>query len=105
LGETSHTIHGRLKEYFKYARDLAEQMVKHWTNHHTGEGQSEIRFEIVRHCMDSLSRQIGEAVRIEMRGNVLKSQAVYIRCRLLRLVVDKEYMTEKERKLSRSKKR
>ena len=38
-----------------------------------------------------LARQIGEAVRIQLRGNVLNSAGVYNRCKLTRLVVDTEW--------------
>ena len=39
----------------------------------------------------SLARQIGEALRIQLRGNVLNSAGVYNRSKLTRLVVDTEW--------------
>ena len=38
---------------------------------------------------DALTRQVAEAVRIELRGeNVLNSKSEYTRCRIPRLVID-----------------
>ena len=46
---------------------------------------------MVQSFQDALSRQIGEAVRIDMRsGNVLNSKSEYNRCRLPRLTINQE---------------
>ena len=39
----------------------------------------------------ALGRQVGEAIRIQMRGNTLNSTGVYNRCRLTRLVIDSQW--------------
>ena len=47
------------------------------------------RFKIVKSFKDSLSRQVAESVRIDLRGNVINSKTVYSRNRLPRLEVEK----------------
>jgi hypothetical protein len=39
-------------------------------NHHAGEGEPIFKFTIVRVYKDTLTRQISESVRIELRKNV-----------------------------------
>jgi hypothetical protein len=46
---------------------------------------------LVKKCKSSLERQVREAVRIQMRGNVLNKKGLYNRCKLTRLVVDEEW--------------
>ena len=48
-------------------------------------------FKVIKKCKSSLERQVQEAVRIQMRGNVLNKQGLYNRCKLTRLVVDEEW--------------
>ena len=47
------------------------------------------RFSIVRGFKDSLSRQVSESVRIDMRKGVLNNKAVYSRNKLPRLEIQK----------------
>ena len=103
MGETSRSLHERAGE--QDARDgdtVDSHMVKHWSNHHVGEGNPSFRFNIVKRYKTALTRQVGEAVRIELRGNVLNSKGEYNRCRLPRLVVEESWkegrtkMTEEE---------
>ena len=47
------------------------------------------RFKIVKTFKDSLSRQVAESVRIDMRDGVINSKAMYSRNRLPRLEVEK----------------
>ena len=98
VGETSCSIYERAKEHLKDAGNRLKEshMVKHWLNHHAGEGEPDFRFTIIRVYKDSLSRHIGDSVRIKLRGNVLNSQAVYSRCRLPRLDVNNSWMTERQ---------
>ena len=49
------------------------------------------KFRVVKKCKSSLERQVREAVRIQMRGNVLNKKGLYNRCKLTRLVVDEEW--------------
>ena len=48
-------------------------------------------FRVVKKCQSSLERQVREAIRIQMRGNVLNKKGRYNRCKLTRLVVDSEW--------------
>jgi hypothetical protein len=97
IGETSRSIYERSKEHMKDAQGMHcdSHMMKHWVTTHKAEGQPEFRMEVVRKYRDSLSRQIGEAVRIQMRGCTLNSKMEYNRSSLTRLVIDDEW----ERKL------
>ena len=58
---------------------------------HGGKGAPEFSFRVVKSCKSSLERQVREAVRIHMRGNVLNKKGLYNRCKLTRLVVDQEW--------------
>ena len=54
------------------------------------------RFKIIQSFQDPLSRQLAEAVRIDLRGeNILNSKAEYSRCRVPRLRIDMEGWKEK----------
>ena len=66
-------------------------MQEHQTESHGGEQPPAFMFEVVKKCKSSLERQLCEAVRIQMRGNVLKKKGLYNRCKLTRLVVDDEW--------------
>ena len=48
-------------------------------------------FRVVKKCRSSLERQVREAVKIDMRGNVLNRKGIYNKCKLTRLVVDLEW--------------
>ena len=67
-------------------------MVKHWLLQHPEAALlPEFRFRIVASFQDSLTRQIAESVRIDLRqGGVLNSKTEYSRCKLPRLMVDVE---------------
>jgi hypothetical protein len=87
--------------------DEEGHILKHWLTHHGGEGKPSFRIKIVKTYRDALSRQIGEAIRMEairmeairmeLRGNVLNSQAIFRRCRIPSLVVDRSWMAETEK--------
>ena len=57
---------------------------RHWEECHAGEDMPEFRFKIVRSFQDSLSRQVSESVRIDLREEVFNSKTVYSRNRLPR---------------------
>ena len=60
------------------------------------------KFKIVRSFQDPLTRQLSEAVRIELRGEeILNSKAEYSRCRVSRLRVDMARETEREGKVNK----
>ena len=92
MGESSRSLYERTKEHIKDGRDKAEDshIAKHWEQCHAGEDMPEFRFKIVRSFKDSLSRQVAESIRIDLRGgNVLNSRTVYSRNRLPRLELEK----------------
>ena len=93
VGETSRSIFERAKEHCQDARLGTDEshMLKHWTNSHRGGDRPTFKFNVIQTYPDSLSRQIGEAVRIQLRANTLNSMAVFNRSRLTRLVVDREW--------------
>ena len=68
-------------------------MVKHWSLDHSKdsmEDRPKFNINVVATFQDALTRQVAEAVRIQVRGhNVLNSKAEYSRCSLPRLVVEK----------------
>ena len=66
-------------------------MQEHQTASHGGEQPPAFVFKVIKKWKSSLERQVREAVRIQMRGNVLNKQGMYNRCKLTRLVVDEEW--------------
>ena len=66
-------------------------MQEHQQASHGGEQPPAFKFRVVNKCKSSLERQVREAVRIQMRGNVLNKKGLYNRCKLTRLVVDEEW--------------
>ena len=58
----------------KMAED--SHIAKHWDECHHGEEMPMFRFMIVKRFQDSLSRQVSESVRIDMREEVLNSKSV-----------------------------
>ena len=105
VGETSRSIFERAAEHWKDARGQHEDshMYKHWAIHHGGMGDMDFTFNIVRGYQDSLSRQVGEAVRVQLRQNVLNSKSIYNRCKLTRLVVDRELLEDKNARVEDNK--
>ena len=92
VGETSRSLYERTKEHIKDGEDKKEEshIAKHWEHHHQGEDMPEFRFRIVRTFRDSLSRQVAESIRIDLRGEgVLNSKTVYSRNHLPRVVIEK----------------
>ena len=43
---------------------------------------------MVKRCKTALERQVREAVRIELKGNVLNKKGIFNRCKLTRMVID-----------------
>ena len=93
VGETARSVHERALEHWRDAENLKEEthMQEHQDESHGGEQPPAFKFKVVKKCKSSLERQVREAVRIQMRGNVLNKKGVYNRCKLTRLVVDEEW--------------
>ena len=62
-------------------------ILKHWLTHHGGVGTPKFRIEVIKYCQDALTRQVGEAVRIQYRGQTLNSKSGFNRSGLSRLVL------------------
>ena len=96
VGETSRSIFERSREHWGALRSRSDKshMWKHQEEHHGGEA---VRFymRVVGFYKTALSRQIGEAVRIDRRGgagSILNSKSEYDRCRIPRLVLEEQDM-------------
>ena len=92
VGESSRSLYERTKEHWNDAvKDAPDShMRKHWVECHPDMKEiPKFRFKIVKSFKDSLSRQVAESVRIDLRGNVINSKTVYSRNRLPRLEVEK----------------
>ena len=75
--------------------------IKHWLSDHQDLLTTpKFRFRIIQTFQDPLSRQLAEAVRIDLRGeNVLNSRSEYSRCKVPRLTVDQEGWTSSKKKV------
>ena len=76
-------------------------MVKHWAVHHSKVGSPVFKFRVAKTYRDALSRQVGEAVRIDLRQSVLNSKSEYTRCKLPRLVIDESCFEEREKDIKK----
>ena len=94
VGESSRSLYERTKEHMSDRNGWKEEshQVKHWiTDHPELQEPPRFRFKLVRSFKDPMSRQLSEAVRIELRGsNILNSKSEFTRCRVPRLRVDLE---------------
>ena len=69
-------------------------MLEHLALVHREEQVPSFRFRVIKKCRTALERQVREAVRIEMRGNILNKKGMFNRCKLTRMVVDSEWDKE-----------
>ena len=94
VGESARSIFERAGEHQADAISRKEDshILKHWLSSHPEESEPpNFRIEVVGSFQDALTRQVAEAVRIELRGeNVLNSRSEYTRCRIPRLVIDQD---------------
>ena len=93
VGESARSLNERAGEHWRDAESGKEEshMLQHQTGVHGADRPPEFSFRVVSQCRSSLERQVREAVRIQMRGNVLNIKGTYNRCKLTRLVVDEEW--------------
>ena len=92
VGETSRSVYERSREHWGAwrARQDNSHILKHQELAHGAGGKPDFIMRVVRFYKTALSRQVGEAVRIQRRGGqgaILNSKSEYDRCRLPRLVV------------------
>ena len=94
VGESSRSLYERAREHEADKLNKAEDshQIKHWlTDHPELLSPPKFRFKVIQTFKDPLSRQLAEAVRIDLRGpGVLNSKSEYSRCRVPRLTVDME---------------
>ena len=99
VGESARSLYERSKEHIsdREAKKEDSHQIKHWILCHPELPEPPaFRFKIIKRFKDPMSRQLSEAVRIELRGNgILNSKGEYNRCRVPRLRVD---MTEWQQK-------
>ena len=90
VGESGRSLYERAGEHWRDYRSGAEDshILKHWTNHHQSQGEPAFRIRVIKTPKDALSRQVGEAVRIQLRGSVLNSKGGFNRSGISRLVLE-----------------
>ena len=96
VGETARSLSERAGEHWDGAMGGKEEnhMLEHLSAAHKEEQVPSFRFKVVKKCKTALERQVREAVRIEMRGNILNKKGMFNRCKLTRMVVDTEWDKE-----------
>ena len=92
VGETCRSVQERAKEHWTdYRRGCKDShILKHWVLHHNSEGEPRFIMKVVQHHRSALSRQVGEATRIQRRGVTLNSKGGYNRSALTRLTLAAE---------------
>ena len=72
-------------------------MVKHWQiSYPELEEPPSFSIKVVGSFQDAMSRQLSEAIRIELRGDsVLNSKSEFNRCRIPRLTINQEQWQQK----------
>ena len=107
VGESARSLYERAKEHHEDEESRKEDShrMKHWVlDHPSLLDPPRFKIKVVSSYRDPLTRQVGEAVRIEMRGgNTLNSKTEYNRCRIPRLVIDQEVwqiMRKKEKEIN-----
>ena len=101
VGESSCSIYVRAKEHVADREKQAEDshQIKHWiTSHEELLAPPKFVFKIIKTFQDRQTRQLAEAVRIDLRGeDILNSKADDSRCQVPRLRVDMEGWKEKKK--------
>ena len=101
VGETSKSLYERAREHEADKQKTSEDshQVKHWLSDHKDLlAPPKFRFKIIQTFQDPLSRQLVEAVWIDLRGeSVLNSRSEYSRCKEPRLTVDLDGWTNSKK--------
>ena len=97
VGESIRSLCERAGEHWEGALSGKEEnhMLEHQAVSHREVQVPSFRFRVVKKCKTALERQVREAVRIEMRGNILNKKGMFNRCKLTRMVIDQEWEKEK----------
>ena len=96
VGESARSLFERAGEHWEGALGGKEEnhMLEHLAISHREEQRPSFRFRVIKKCKTALERQVREAVRIEMRGNILNKKGMFNRCKLTRMVIDSEWEKE-----------
>ena len=102
VGESSRSMYERTGEHVadRVSRKEESHQIKHWLLDHAELVEPpKFKFRLVKSFKDPMSRQLAEAVRIELRGNdILNSKAEFNRSRVPRLRVDMEGWKQAQKK-------
>ena len=100
VGESARSLYERTGEHWLATEQKKEEshMYQHVVEAHNGESKPSFNFKVVRTFKTALDRQVGEAIRIEMRGSVLNRRGEFNRCSLTRLGVDQKWEDERWKK-------
>ena len=102
MGESARSIFERANEhrFDMLAKKDDSHVVKHWlSSHQELNSPPKFRIKVIGKYQDAMTRQIAEAVIIDLRGEyVLNSKSEYSRCRIPRLVIDQEEWRIKKKK-------
>ena len=95
VGETSRSLYERSREHWKQwgSKDERSHILKHMEMVHKGEEKPDFIMRAVAFHRSALTRQVGKAMRIGIRGGagmILNSKYEYDRCRIPRLVLEEE---------------
>ena len=97
VGETARSVSERSSEHWNDLLKKKDEthMYTHWMECHEKEVTCPtFNFRVVKGYKSCLARQVGEAVRIQLRGNLLNKKGIYNRSKLTRMVVDEEWEKE-----------
>ena len=101
IGETSRSLHERALEHIRDAKAFSHKshIVQHWmTSHPSLPSPPRMNFSITAQYRDCLSRQIGEALRINYtKDNILNSKSEYMSNTVSRLTIEEDAWERKQR--------
>ena len=101
IDETSRSLHERAVEHVRDAESFSAKshIVKHWMTSHPEQDTPPIMdFKITSMYKDCLSRQIGEALKINFsKDNILNSKGEYLSNCISRLTVEEDAWERRER--------
>ena len=101
IGKSSRSLNERALEHVRDAQAFSAKshITKHWMNSHPSlPSPPKMEFSITSRFRDCLSRQIGEALRINYsKDNLLNSKAEYMANSLTRLTIKEDPWELKER--------
>ena len=101
IGETSRTLHERALEHVNDARSFSTKshIIKHWmTTHPDLPSPPTMIFSVKAQYRDCLSRQIGEALRINFtKDTILNSKNEYLSNTVSRLTIEEDAWERRER--------